>query len=261
MTTALVTHNDLPLDIVDAPIPGAEAMGREDMMIPRLVLTQAQSADLPDNDKHLGEWYNTLTGAYAKEVEGVLLGMSKGRVMFPEKFNRDSVTLCASDDALRPREEYHGMNINGVNIPATCAECPFSKFSEDGTPPACSKGYQFAFIDAESVPYVVRLQRTGTAAAKQLVMIGKTIRRRRVVRLTSKQVKGDNGSYYEPVIGLAAETPQEMLLSAAYMSEIGNLAARQLASADEVKADRMLDVPELSDDELSTGTPAEEIPW
>lgn len=261
MNTALTIQDELPKDIIDAAIPGAETMGRDDMMIPRLVLTQAQSADLPDNDKHLGEWYNTLTGEYAKEAEGAMLGMSKGRVMFPEKFSRDSVTLCASDDALRPREEYRGKDINGVIIPATCAECPFSKFSDDGTPPACAKGYQFAFIDADSVPYVVRLQRTGTAAAKQLVMIGKTIKRRRVIRLTSKQVKSDNGAYYEPVIGLAAETPNEMLLSAAYMSEIGNLAARQLATADEVKADRMLDVPELSDDELSAGTPAEEIPW
>lgn len=261
MNTALATQNDFPLDIVDAPIPGAETMGREDMMIPRLVLTQAQSADLPDYDKHLGEWYNTLTGAYVKEAEGVMLGMSKGRIMFPEKFSRDSTALCASDDALRPRDEYRGMDINGTVIPATCAECPFSKFGGDGTPPPCAKGYQFAFIDSDSVPYIVRLQRTGTAAAKQLVMIGKTIRRRRLVKLSAKQIKSDNGAYYEPVIGLAAETPQEMLLSAAYMSEIGNLAARQLATADEIKADRMLDVPELSDDELSTGIPAEEIPW
>lgn len=259
MNKSLVTVDELPRDIIDAPIPGAEAMGRDDMMIPRLVLTQAQSADLPDNDKHLGEWYNTLTGVYAREVCGVMLGMSKGRIMFPEKFSRDSVALCASDDALHPRDEYLGANVNGIDIPAICADCPFSKFGDDGTPPACAKGYQFAFIDSDSVPYVVRLQRTGTAAAKQLVMIGKTIKRRRVIRLSSKQIKSDNGAYYEPVIGIAGETSQDMLLSAAYMSEIGNLAARQLASADEVHADRVIDqMPDWPEDDTKQD---EEIPW
>lgn len=224
----------LPADIAQAAIPGMELMDREDMMIPRLVLCQAQSSDLPDNMQHMGQWYNSMTGEYSSTVEGVMLGASKGRVMFPEKFSRESSILCGSDNALTPRDEYRGTNINGTDIPAVCADCPFSQFSADGEPPACAKGYQFAFVDTNGVPFIVRLQRTGTAAAKQLVMIGKTIRRSRVVRFSSKQVKSDNGAYYEPVISLADKTSDEMLIAAAYMSDMGNLAARQVPTADDV---------------------------
>ena len=258
--TALITRNEataltVPQEISNAVIPGMETMDRDDMMIPRLVLCQAQSSDLPDNGSHLGEWYNSMTGEYYKSVEGVMLGVSKGRVMFPEKFSRESSILCGSDNAINPRQEYIGTNVNGVDIPHDCAACPFSQFSEDGAPPACAKGYQFAFVDTNGVPFIVRLQRTGTQSAKQLVMIGKTIRRSRVIRFASKLVKGDSGNYYEPVISLADKTSDEMLITAAYMSDLGNLAARQVPTADDV----LRGSGDIIDDDQPTGS--DDIPW
>ncbi len=239
MNTQLAIHNDAELDAYldrgmdPMAIDGADALDRSDLQIPRLILVQPTS-DLPDGDKHQGDWYNSLTGEYALIVKAVLLSLNKGRVAFPRKFSRDSEPICGSDDAIHPRAEYVGSTVEdeqlGIEftIGAPCAECPFSHFGANGETPLCAKGYTYALLDADSgLPFVVQMQRTATATARQINTAAKMVKRSRLFVLSSKQVKTDSGKYYEPVFALGENTPGELLQMAFQISaELGNIAAR-----------------------------------
>lgn len=214
-------------------VEGVDALGREDMSIPRLELVQAQS-DVPNADEHLGQWYNTLTGEYKKQVKAVLLSLGMGRAAFPRDFSRDSQPLCASDNAILPRGEYIGTVVTdtkqGVRdeIRGECATCIFSKFGANGESPLCAKAYVYAMLDIETgLPFVVRMQRTATHAAKQINTIAKMQGRKKLIVLASKKVQSDTGNYFEPVFMSGEATPPEMLaLCYQLTSELGNIAAR-----------------------------------
>ncbi len=214
-------------------VEGVDTLGREDMSIPRLELVQAQS-DVPDADQHLGQWYNTLTGEYKKTVKAVLLSLGMGRAAFPRDFSRDSEPLCASDDGIVARPEYAGAIVTDTKLNITaeiqgeCATCIFSRFGPNGEAPLCPKAYVYAMLDIESgLPFVVRMQRTATRAAKQINTIAKMQGRKKLIVLSSKKVQSDTGNYYEPVFMSGDATPPEMLaLCYQLTSELGNIAAR-----------------------------------
>lgn len=214
-------------------VEGVDSLGREDMSIPRLELVQAQS-DVPDADAHLGQWYNTLTGEYKKTVKAVLLSLGMGRAAFPRDFSRDSEPLCASDDGILPRAEFIGTLVTDTKLNLTdeirgeCATCVFSRFGPNGESPLCPKAYVYAMLDVESgLPFVVRMQRSATKAAKQINTIAKMQGRKKLIVLASKKVTSDTGNYYEPIFMSGEATPPEMLaLCYQLTSELGNIAAR-----------------------------------
>jgi hypothetical protein len=220
-------------------VEGAQDLTRDDLQIPHLILVQAQHADIPEHTQHVGELYNNVTNEFTREVHAVLLAIAKGRTAFARKFSRDSEPLCASDDAINPRAEYIGATITDSATGETfvitgeggCAACPFSHFIEnngDRIAPLCAKAYSYAMIDrATGIPFVMRAQRTGTQAAKQLNTVAKTVGRRKMIRITSHEVKSDSGSYYVPVFSTNGDTPVELLNHATRAAlELGNLAAR-----------------------------------
>jgi len=216
------------LALAGVDIDGLDEMGREDMAIPRLILVQAQS-DLPDGDKHIGEYYNTVTGEYSPSVVGVLLALAKFRVAFPPEFNRESKLICASDDGLTPRAEFVDVYVDvyGVTIGHECANCPLSKFGDDGTPPPCAKGYNVGMMDAgATMPFVVSLKRTGTQSARQLITLAKANKRAYTIVFSTKKVADDKGVYYVPVIQRGEKTTLAQLKEAFGLSALGNLAKR-----------------------------------
>ncbi len=237
--TRIAIKNDTQLDayldggVSPIEIDGADELDRSDVQIPRLELVQAQS-DMPDANKHLGEWYNTLTGEFQPTVTAILLSLAKGRTAFPRKFARDSKPLCVSDDGVTPRRDYIGKTIlddltkREYTIDGVCDACPLGMFGENGETPLCAKSYTYAMIDANTgYPFVVRMQRTGMSVAKQINAVAKMSGRRRLLVLTSKHVRSDQGSYYVPVFSLGGPTPSDLLQEAFKLSaELGNIASR-----------------------------------
>lgn len=220
-------------------IDGADMLGREDLTMPRLELVQAQS-QMPEAQQHVGAYYNTLTGEFSSSVTAVLLSLNKGRVAFPRKFARDSEPVCASDDAIAPRTEYQGTVVEDpdmgieVVIGDSCAACPLSQFGPNGETPLCAKSYAYAMMDENQLPFIIRFQRTATAAAKQINTIIKTMQRTRMITLTSKYVTSDNGNYYIPVVTLAEHTPGDIMQAAFELSSsLGNIVSR--AQREEIK--------------------------
>lgn len=219
----------------DERVDGVEQLSREDISIPRLVLIQATTPDIANSDKHLGEWYNTLTGEFLPEVTAVMMSETMGRACFPRKYSKDSEPLCASDDTLLPRPEYHLATIKdeSLNITytitdqTTCPTCPFSKFGPNNEAPMCAKAYNYAMADENGIPFLTRAQRTGTAAGKQINTVALLMGRRKMIRLSSRKESSDTGQYYVPVFSTAEKTPADLLAHVAALShQFGNFAAR-----------------------------------
>jgi len=241
--TAITTNQSQTLAIAGLPddlvVIGSDVLQREDITVPRMVLVQGQSKNLPaDYIKHIGEWYNTITGEYKQTIEGVLLGVTKQRVAFPRDYNADSQALCASDDGLYPRMEFAGAEVidsktNVVHIISCgCAECPFSKFTETeqaaSVSPLCSLGYVYAMLDMETgLPFLMRAQRTGIQAARQLNTVAKMMGRIKSIVISAKVTQDDKGTYSVPVFSTGQKlTPDVINAAAQLVREMGNLAER-----------------------------------
>jgi hypothetical protein len=211
-------------------VEGTQDLTREDMQIPQLILVQAQSKNIADHMQHIGQFYNNLTGEFYADVNAVLLSESKGRVAFPRDFSADSEPLCGSDDALTPRAEYEGTEV-------TDPKTGFTQFGADGESPMCAKSYSFAMLDAlTGIPFVLRAQRTATQAAKQLNTIAKTMGRRKYIKIASRLVESDKGTYYVPTFATNGETEPELKKFALkYSLEVGNLSKRVALSDGAVK--------------------------
>lgn len=228
--TTKLQYELAPEDYVD----GTQALTREDLQIPQLILVQPQTKNVPDAMKHAGELYNNLTGEFRSEVNGILLSEAKGRVCFPAEYDSESEPLCGSDNALEPRDIYIGTKIHNVNtgfeveIQESCAGCPLSQFGARGEAPMCAKSFSYAMIDAENgIPFVMRAQRTGMQAAKQLNTIAKTLGRRKYIHISSRAVQSDSGNYYVPLFTTHGDTEPELKKWALkYSLEIGNIAQR-----------------------------------
>ena len=216
-------------------VQGTDALTREDLQIPHLVIVQAQSAEIPDNLKHIGQLFNNLTGEFYDEVTAVLLSEVKGRAAFDRTFSRDSEPLCASDDAIMPRAEYIGRSltdserdIEHIIDDAGCPSCPFSKFGNNGETPLCAKSFTYAMLDAMThFPFLFRAQRTGMSAARQLTRIAKTIGRQKYIKISTREVKSDSGAYFVPVFSTNGDAETEIKQYAATLSsQVGNVARR-----------------------------------
>ena len=84
---------------------------------------------------------------------------------------------------------------------------------------------------------MVSAKRTGIVAARQLNTIAKTMGRKRAVRLSSKRVQSDAGTYYEPVFSIGEETHPEIIDLVADMTRAmrGNIGARMKSAQSTVE--------------------------
>lgn len=229
---SLATGATMPDEMI---VAGADILQREDIAVPRLTLVQATSKGLPsDFLKHVGELYNNITGEYSASIEAVLLGVMKQRVAFPRDFSADATALCASDEGLYARKEFIGTSVTDTktgqvaNIDGICGECPFSKFGADGQTPLCSLGYVYAMMDLETgMPFLLRAQRTGIQAARQLNTVAKMMGRSRSIIVTGKLVSDDKGNYAVPVFSTGKKLAQDIVnVAAGIVRDMGNLAER-----------------------------------
>jgi len=180
-----------------AIVPGTEALDRSDLVLPRLRLVQSQSTFC---DAEAGLLHNSLTGEAKPEVRVVILKVGKARVMWPESFARDQDPLCASNDAVTPREEFVG--VYSVN----CAACPMAEWQRDA-PPSCSFGYTYlvADRDADDLPAILTATRSSLKAAKAANTLVRAFGVRREIVVSSQQVVNDRGKFHTLTFKLGAE--------------------------------------------------------
>lgn len=196
---ALTTRTTAPLPSTaqEATVPGLDDFGREEMVIPRLRLVQAQSGFSDD----AGKIHNSLTGAAKDQLTIMVIGAKKGRVKWPPgEFNREMKVQCASDDGLHAREGLAGAEADGTPT-MDCARCVYAQWSDsdDGkrVPPPCSAVLNFLVVDiADDLPSLVSFKRTSMAAGKQLVTLVKSFGFRRTFILSTAPEQGPRGKYH-----------------------------------------------------------------
>lgn len=177
----------------DRALMGIDGMEREDIMVPRLRLVQGQSV-FPGNPDP-GTIHNSVTGSAVKEFEAVVLRVSRGQIMWPEKFKREDDPLCASDDGLMPRAEYGSLYDHGQG----CHACPMQDWGDNGEPPRCARAYNYLVYNIDTdMPGAICMSRTSVKTAKQLNALIMAYNVKHAIRFfVSDIVVGTEGKWYE----------------------------------------------------------------
>ena len=243
MTTDVAKSNGktalmVPDDAENFVVPGMENVQPGELRIPLLKLVQGTSR-MAEAAEHGGEWHNSVTGEFSPSPEVLIIGVAKGRVMFPPTFNADNKPLCGSDDGKAPRADYVGTSLKTVGydadggpvvstqiIPKLCADCPFSAWGDDGTPPKCNEVATFAGMVQEGMPVLIQVRSTGMKNVPNLKTLIAANGIRKAIRLGAVQEKNETGVYYVPVFLVGAKPHKEWQAMAIRLARMGNLAAR-----------------------------------
>lgn len=227
-------------------VPGMENVQPGELRIPILRLVQGTSR-MEGAADHIGQWHNSVTGEFIANPEILIIGVARGRVMFPKDFSADNEPLCASDDGTDPRREFKGQTIKrivegrdgpevmsvkiGEGDALACAGCPFGAWGEDGTPPACQEVATFAGVGEDGLPAILQLRGTSmknVAALKTLVAANGI---RKSVVLRSIRETNDSGTYVVATFGVGGKPSKDWQKTALRLAAVGNLAARNQAAA------------------------------
>lgn len=186
---------------------GAETFDRSDIILPRVRVRQPVSKF--GTPQEAGQFHNNLTEQFSPAIEAVVLRVSKGRVMWPSSFDGSNEPLCASDNAIVPREG----NGLGAKQAGPCASCPMAAWGENGTPPQCSLVYTYLAADRgnDDMPFMISAMRTSAKSAKKLNSLIKMFGIRKIMIIKSDFVQGDKGQWYELVFQVAGNlSPEEV---------------------------------------------------
>ena len=169
-----------------AQLPGSDSLDRGDLVIPRLRLVQSQSMFSDE----VGKLYNSLTGQASDEARCVALKVGKARVRWPDEFVRDQQPLCASNDAITPRDDFAGVFSERC---ATCAEALWM----DDQPPRCALSYVYLLADRETdLPVMLSASRSSIKAAKQANTLVKAFGVRREIIVGTQEIRNDRGRFF-----------------------------------------------------------------
>lgn len=224
---------------------GLEDMSKEDMIIPRLVITQPQTLDItPEN---LGKLYINLTGEYYEEMDMVLIKMKKSRVLFPDDFDRNNKPLCKSDDFMVPSPEIEKPMCSTCQLmPLQPGEkkpqhhCPYANWTANPAgkqkPPKCSETWNLLVVDLKTyMPMFFSLKSTALSPLKRITSAMKMLcaAKNKAAWSMSFNTKikqspnTDRGVYYVPDFStLVALKEEDMENMAAIQRELVNVAVQ-----------------------------------
>jgi hypothetical protein len=182
-------------------IPGLESVDANDVALALIKI-----------DHDAGRFVDSLTGEEYPEIDGVLLGLLKQRVMWADDLENSTGPLCKSRDAITgvPREEFPwdhfkakgGAEPTGSETIA-CDSCPLAQWGSHPSKnsPWCALQYTFpvAIGDSETVTGLLTFQRSAVSATKGY--IGGFIRDRKPLfthrtKITLEQARKGNSKKY-----------------------------------------------------------------
>lgn len=180
---------------------GFEQMDRADVILPRIGICQAMSPQRKRSNPTFieglndGDIFNSVSNkVYGEEVELIPLQMTKSRILF------------------NPLDDGGGIkcqSLNGVDggqlSPQGCAACPNSRFSEDGTPPACNIFYNYpALVLPDVEPAIFSLKSSGVKVAKRwnarMQLLGDLPMFAGVYKVKVIEQSNSSGTFFSPVI-------------------------------------------------------------
>lgn len=128
----------------------------EEMVLPQMVLVQGVSRKA--DAKMAGNFWNTVADDYKAQLRVAILALKRSRSLF-DVGDFDSPPLCASDDAIHPRQI---VEVDDMTTGPTCQKCPLSQWGTaregKGKGQACRLSYNLLCLDLDdSQIYVVRV--------------------------------------------------------------------------------------------------------
>jgi hypothetical protein len=177
---------------------GMEALGPDDLIIPRLTLVQPTSQI---DGVQAGKFYMNLTGEEFDEVQAVFLKVTKGRIYFAEDGN-ERKALCGSSDRVKPSPRFE------PSMATSCGECLYSVW-KGKEPPACNESYNLlGVIEETGLPFWWSVKSTAIGPTKRFMSaialrarMGKNLFDAKIT-MKSQLVTLPGKKYHVPVYGL-----------------------------------------------------------
>lgn len=141
-------------------IKGLENVDKSDLKIAVYQLLQSNSEMVQKKEAEEGTFFNTQTKRAEVAIDGILLHMTKTRVLWKKPFKRGEKSLCRSFDGKK-----------GVGQPGgNCATCP-KKDWNGNTPPECRQGYNWLGLDLNNnlKPFRYTAISSGVAPTKDFI--------------------------------------------------------------------------------------------
>lgn len=202
-------------------IAGMEGIDNEMLIIPRIKLLQALSAEVEEFDLKAGSFVNSVTKEVMAEKGGsvkiIPLMVKKSRIYFQDMEEGGGI-LCMAQDGMNGRGEPGGV----------CANCPLKDWGDDK--PACTMFIDFAVLPVsdkgeliEELPLIVNFGNTGFKTGKTFATMVRAKNQNPwnfTYELKAKYVDSDKGKYYVPQVLPAGKTSPEILEQLAGLYEM-----------------------------------------
>lgn len=186
MTTEMTRREEMALAKPD-PLDAFQQATKDDLVLPIRKLVQGTSRKA-DTSK-AGQFWDETLDTYKTKMNVAIITVKRERSYFADD-NLDSPPICASNDAVAPRER---VDVGGETTGPTCEVCPFSQWGSDGKGQACQFSYVLLLYDLDDSEmfilrvggasrgdwkkYLTRGQRQGIAAYSVTTIIGSEKRR------------------------------------------------------------------------------------
>lgn len=194
---------------------GFDQMDRSDVILPRLAICQSLSPQLkaskPEFIKGLadGDLFNSVSEEiYGGEIHLIPIQMSKSRILF-NPLNQGGGIKCQSMNGID----------GGQICPQGCAQCPNSKFAEDGTPPACNNFYNYPVVLLPAMsPAIFSMKSSAVKVAKRwnarMQLLGDYPMFAGVYKVKTVEQTSNNNTFFSPTITFSRfATEQEFKLA------------------------------------------------
>ena len=175
-------------------VEGLEVIDETDIKLPRIKISQFNSAEVMEEKSEAGHFFNTVTGEHSETLDCVLLVLGKSRVMWPATYKTGEDPLCRSTDGIM------GETKEGVVRP--CKGCPFQDWNlakaEGKDRPDCRQGYVWLGMTSKG-PF--RMTAGGASAVPTKNFLNDIFPRRYPayiynVQLSTKKEKNDKGVFF-----------------------------------------------------------------
>jgi len=175
-TTAVATTQGTAVAAYQEPFDdGLGALDSGDLIIPRLIITQKTTPGI--ETENIGKFFINLTGEFFNSMRLTTLKLTKGRILWPNEYDKDNEPLCRSHDFAYPADDIQ----NATPMASSCGllpgdpkkhVCPYADWTLDKKgkpkPPQCSELWNLLVLDLDSyMPMFFTVKSTGIKPAKK----------------------------------------------------------------------------------------------
>lgn len=165
------------------PLDAFQQATKDDLVLPVRKLMQGVSRR--GDTAKAGQFWDETLDSYKSELRVAIIWMNRERALFGDSL--DAGPLCASDDAIKPREQ---VEVDGERTGPVCVDCRFAEqgSGREGRGQACQFSYRLLCHDLDDSEmfllrvggasrgdwkrYITKGQRQGTAAYSITTIIG-----------------------------------------------------------------------------------------